>query len=171
MVATVVGALGVVGLEVLLGLHLGHRRALASITAVMSTKVVGVKLHSSGWWGSNRKNSRRADGGERALHTGPGGEAAGAADGGVGDRMVGVEGIGVGVGDQHVGGELADLVGDPLQRVAVDLQRVVAEVQAAEVGAEMRRRPRSASPWRIFLTFSIVWPSSFHSSPDSPFSP
>ena len=30
---------------------------LASITGVMSTNVVGMKLHSSGWWGSNRKKA------------------------------------------------------------------------------------------------------------------
>ena len=30
---------------------------LASITGVMSTNVVGMKLHSSGWWGSNRNRS------------------------------------------------------------------------------------------------------------------
>ena len=28
-----------------------------SITEVMSTNVVGVKLHSSGWWGSNRNSA------------------------------------------------------------------------------------------------------------------
>jgi hypothetical protein len=27
------------------------------MTAVMSTKVFGVKLHSSGWWGSNRNSA------------------------------------------------------------------------------------------------------------------
>src|SRR6476661_5563725 len=30
---------------------------LRSMTAVMSTNVVGLKLHSSGWWGSNRNSA------------------------------------------------------------------------------------------------------------------
>ena len=157
VVAAMVGALGVVGLEVLLGLHLRHRGALGVHRRVMSTNVVGVKLHSSGWWGSNRKNSG-GDGRERALHAGAGGEAAGAADGGVGDRVVGVEGVGVGVGDEHVGGELADLVGDAL---AAPRRRSRAGSRRGP-GSGSRRRDapaaRSASPWRIFLTLSIVWP-------------
>ena len=58
VVAAVLGALGVVGLQVRLRLHLRHRRALARRSrAVMSTNVVGVKLHSSGWWGSNRNSA------------------------------------------------------------------------------------------------------------------
>jgi hypothetical protein len=83
---------------------------------------------------------RRRDRVERARDAGAGGEAARAVDGGVGDRMVGVERVGVGVRDQHVGREGADRVGDREQRVSVDLQRVVAEVQAAERGAEMAGR-------------------------------
>ena len=53
--------------------------------------------------------------------------------------MVGVERVGVGVRDEHVGRELADRVGDREQRVGVDLERVVAEVQAAEVAPSARR--------------------------------
>ena len=56
--------------------------------------------------------------------------------------MVGVEGVGVGVRDEDVGRELADRFGDRQQRVAVDRQRVVAEVEAAEARAERRGRLR-----------------------------
>ena len=106
----------------------------------MSTCTVGVKLHSSGWWGSNRNSCGGLIVANALGDAGARGEAARAVDGGVGDRVVGVERVGVGVGDQHVGRELADRVGDPQQRVVVDLQRVVAEIQAAEGRAEVRRR-------------------------------
>ena len=106
----------------------------------MSTKVVGVKLQSSGWCGSNRNRS----GGEivrNALLTpGARGERARADDGLVGDRMVGVERIGVGVRDDHVGLELADRLDDDLEPLAVDVERVVAEVERPELGAQRPRR-------------------------------
>ena len=51
-----------------------------------------------------------------------------------------------------------------------DVERIVAEVERTELGAE-RVAAFSASAWRTALTFSIVWPSCFHSSPDSPRSP
>ena len=86
--------------------------------------------------GLEQEEGRRGDGLERAGHAGAGGEAARPVDRGVGDRVVGVERIGIGVGDQHVGRELADLVRDQLEAVAVDVQRVVAEVEALEAGAE-----------------------------------
>ena len=112
---------------------------LRSMTEVMSTNVVGMKLHSSGWWGSNRNSA----GGRivaNALDTpGPGREPARAVDGRVGDRVVGVERVGVRVGDEDVGRERADDVGDLGERVRVDLERVVAEVQAAERRAERLR--------------------------------
>jgi hypothetical protein len=53
--------------------------------------------------------------------------------------VVGVERIAARVGDEHVGSELADDVGDLHERVGVDLQRVVAEIQAAEARAERGR--------------------------------
>src|SRR3954468_6067570 len=107
----------------------------------MSTCTVGVKLHSSGWWGSNRNScgglivgnaleapapaARARARATAARATGWAGVegAAGAVDRRVGDRMVRVEGVDVGVGDQDVGRELADGVGDPQERVIVDLQR------------------------------------------------
>ena len=54
--------------------------------------------------------------------------------------MVRVERIGVGVGDQHIGREFPDPFGDRDQRVPVDLERVVAEVEALELRAQRRRR-------------------------------
>jgi hypothetical protein len=44
------------------------------------------------------------------------------------------------VRDQHVGREGADRLGYCEQRLAVDLQRVVAEVEAAKRGAQMGSR-------------------------------
>ena len=82
----------------------------------MSTNVVGVKLHSSGWWGSNRNSAGGVTVPNALATPAPAASAARAVDRGVGDRVVGVERVGVGVGDQHVGRELADLVGD--QRAA-----------------------------------------------------
>src|SRR3954464_2859572 len=98
---------------------------LRSMTEVMSTNVVGVKLHSSGWWGSNRNRAggrvaaepartpppaararRRAGRGERAPDSRAGREAARAVDRGVSDRVVGVERVRVGVRDEDVGPEL-----------------------------------------------------------------
>jgi hypothetical protein len=58
-----------------------------------------------------------------------------------GDRMVRLNGS-IGVGDEHVGREGADGVGDLVERVGVDLQQVVAEVQAAEARPARRRQPR-----------------------------
>ena len=78
---------------------------------------------------------------KRALHAGAGGQTAGSDDRRMGDWMVGVEGIRVGVGDQHVGGELADLIRDLGQPIAIDLERIVAEVQTHELGADGARGP------------------------------
>ena len=102
----------------------------------MSTNVVGMKLHSSGWWGSKRKNS----GGvivANALGTpAPAARLRARSTAAWATGMVRVERVGVGVGDEHVGGELADHLGDLLQRRRVDLQRVVAEIEAVEVRPE-----------------------------------
>src|SRR5579875_4083837 len=76
-----------------------------------------------------------------AANAGSGGEAARPSDRGVRDRVVRVEGVGVGVGDKRIGRELADLVGDPLKCRPIDLERIVAQVQAAEVRAQVRDGP------------------------------
>ena len=115
-------------------------RACARSPAVMSTNVVGVKLHSSGWWGSKRNSAGGLIVLKALLHAGAGGERAARSVDGEGDRVVGVERVAVGVGDDHVGGELADRVDEPVERLAVDLERVVAEVEAAEARAERGRR-------------------------------
>ena len=83
--------------------------------------------------------------------------------------MVRVERVGVGVGDEDVGRERADRVGDG-RSASPSTQRVVAEVEGAERGAERRRRGLRLGVAER-LTLSSVWPSSFHSSPDSPRSP
>ncbi len=57
----------------------------------MSTNVVGVKLHSSGWWGSNRKSAGGVIVANALATPAPAASAARAVDGGEGDRVVGVE--------------------------------------------------------------------------------
>ncbi len=109
----------------------------------MSTNVVGVKLHSSGWWGSKRNSAGGVIVAKALCTPAPAASAARAVDRGEGDRVIGVERVAVGVRDEHVGRELADRVGDPVERFGVDLQRVVAEVEAAEARAE--RPPPAAS--------------------------
>ena len=84
---------------------------------------------------------RRPDGVERARYAGAGGERAGALDCEERRGVVGVERVAVGVRDEDVGRERADPVGDLDERVPVDLERVVAEVEALELRAERRRRP------------------------------
>ena len=98
---------------------------------------------------------RGLNGLERACDPCAGCERPGALDGEERDGMVGVERIPIRVGDQHVRRELADAVGDRCKRNAVDLERVVAEVKALEVGTGAAAA-RSASPWRISFTRSTV---------------
>ena len=78
---------------------------------------------------------------ERARDTRAGGERARPLDGVERDRVVGVERVAVGVRDEHVRRGLADPVGDRDERVLVDLERVVAEIEALEGRAERGRRP------------------------------
>src|SRR5207342_573584 len=75
---------------------------------------------------------RGLNGLERACDSCPGCERAGALDGEERDGMVGIERIPVRVSDQHVRREFADTVGDGRKGNAVDLERVVAEVEALE---------------------------------------
>ena len=84
---------------------------------------------------------RRLDGLERARDARAGGERASLLDGEEGGRVVRVERVAIGVRDQHVGCERADAVGDRDERVPVDLERIVAEIEALELGAERGRRP------------------------------
>src|SRR5262249_845642 len=51
-------------------------------------------------------------------------------------RMVRIEGIRVRVGDDDVGRELADDVHDLRELIRADLERIVAEIERDEVGAE-----------------------------------
>ena len=56
------------------------------------------------------------------------------------NRVIGVERVVIGVRDDHIRTELTDLVGEPDQITALDLQRVVAEIETPEPGPERRRR-------------------------------
>ena len=112
----------------------------------MSTNVVGMKLHSSGWCGSNRSSSGGSHRLERARDARARSERPGALDREERARVVGVERVAVGVGEHDVRRELADAVGDRDERIAVDLERVVAEVEAART--RRRARPPRARPRR-----------------------
>ena len=57
----------------------------------------------------------------------------------MGDRVIGIERIRVGVGDQHIGAELADRLDHHRQTLRCDVERVVAQVKRTELGAERAR--------------------------------
>ena len=110
---------------------------LASITGVMSTNVVGVKLQSSGWWGSNSSNSGGSTT-SNALGT-PAPAARARARHSTAKNAAawsGLNGYVIGVREENVRRERADPVGDGDEGFAVDLERVVAEVEALELGPE-----------------------------------
>ena len=98
-----------------------------------------MKLQSSGWCGSKRRSSRRLDRLERARDPGARGQRAGPLDRDEGDRVIGVERVAIGVRDDTSRGELADPVDDRARAPRVDLERIVAEVEAPELGAERGR--------------------------------
>ena len=108
MVAAVLGPLGVIVCRYSCAFISAIAACFFSNTDVMSTNMVGVKLHNSGWWGSNRNSA----GGlivAKALRTPAPAASTGAVHCAVCDRVIGVERVGVGVRDQQVGRELADL--------------------------------------------------------------
>ena len=112
VVGALLGALVVVGLEVLLRLHRLHRLALGLDHRRDVDERRRHEVAQLGLVGLEQEERGRRDRLERAGHAGAGGGRAGARDDLVGDRVVGVEGVRVGVGDQHVGRELADRVDD-----------------------------------------------------------
>ena len=112
----------------------------------MSTNVVGVKLHSSGWCGSNSSSW----GGwivSKALSTPA--PAASARARSTAAKATGWSGLN---GSRSVWVTITSGASSRIasvsrgQRLALDLERVVAEVEAAEVGAQ--RAPRPAPPRR-----------------------
>ena len=137
----------------------------------MSRNVVGVKLHSSGWCGSNSSSS----GGRivvKALATpAPAGQATRPLDCGVGDRMIRVERVAVSMCDDDVGRGLDDQshvsrsTAAPLDHAAGSRRDRAAERRTEQARGSGRLR------MAICLTRSTVWSGSFHSSPDSPRSP
>ena len=135
----------------------------------MSTNVVGVKLQSSGWWGSNSSSWGGAIVSKALSTPAPPASARARSTAAKATGWSGLKGS-VGVGDDHIGGELADRVGETGQRLALDLERVVAEIEAAEVGAKIGGRPLGLGVADA-LDVSTVWAGSFQSSPDSPRSP
>ena len=101
----------------------------------MSTNVVGVKLQSSGWCGSNSRSS----GGltvSKALGTPAPAASARARSTAKNAGVVGVERIAVRVRDDRVRRKLPNTVGNGDEALAVDLERIVAEVEAVELGAD-----------------------------------
>ena len=106
----------------------------------MSRKTVGVKLQSSGWCGSKSRSSGGWNGPPKALAVpGAGGQGARPLDRDVRLRVIRVERIAVGVSEQQVRSEVADPRGERGETGPVDLERVVAEVEALERRAERRR--------------------------------
>ena len=136
MVGALLGALVVVGLEVLLRLHRLHRLALGLDHRRDVDERGRHEVAQLGLVGLEQEERGRRDRVEGAGHAGARGGRAGARDDLIGDWVVGVEGVGVGVGDQHVGSELADRVHDLREPLRADLERVVAEVERLELGAE-----------------------------------
>ena len=78
----------------------------------------------------------RLDGLERARNARARSQRASPLDGEEGSCVVRVERIAIGVRDQHIGCELANSVGDRDERVPVDLERIVAKIEALELCAK-----------------------------------
>ena len=106
----------------------------------MSTKVVGHEVAELRLVRLEEEELRRLDGRERARNARARSQRASLLDGEEGSCVVRVERVAIGVRDQHVGCELANSVGDRDERVPVDLERIVAEIQALELCAERGRR-------------------------------
>ncbi len=106
------------------------------MTAVMSRNVVGVKLHNSGWWGSNRKNS----GGLTVLNAlctpAPTASPRARFTAAYATGWSGLNGS-VSVCVISTSGANSRIVSEiRRQRVAVDLERIIAQVEALERRAE-----------------------------------
>ena len=123
-----------------------------SMTGVMSTKVVGTKLHSSGWCGSKRSSSGGSTVSNALGTPAPAASARAFSTAKNAAAWSGIERVAVRVGDDDVRSERADAIGDRGESFAVDLERVVAEIEALELGAERGRRAlrlrRAGSPSR-----------------------
>ena len=117
-----------------------------SITDVMSTNVVGVKLQSSGWCGSKRSSSGGVIVANALATPAPAARAARALDGDEGGRVVRVERVAVGVRDDHVGRELADRVDERRQRRR--RRPRAGSRRSRGSGSSRRARPRRAPPPR-----------------------
>ncbi len=99
-----------------------------------------------------------------------GGQSARPLDRDVRLRVIRVERIAVGVREQHVRCEVADPRGERRKPGPVDLERVVAEVEALERRAERRRGPLRLARTDL-LDACDGHAGLFQSSPDSPCSP
>ena len=107
---------------------------------------------------------------EGACGPGAGGQGARPLDRDVRLRVIRVERIAVGVSEQQVRSEVADPRGERGETGPVDLERVVAEVEALERRAERRRGALRLARADLLDALDVI-PGSFQSSPDSPCSP
>ena len=124
----------------------------------MSTNVVGVKLQSSGWCGSKRSSSGGSTISNALATPAPAASARARSTAKNACAWSGLNGSRSVCVSSDVGLELADQVGDADERVLVDLERVVAEVEARRSRRRGAAAARSASPWRISFTRSIGLP-------------
>ena len=137
----------------------------------MSRNVVGHEAAELGLVRLEEQQLRRRDRLERARDSRAARERARLHRRLIGDAVVGVERVARSVAEDQLRLELADQAGQPLDGGGIHDERVVAEVEAAEVRAEEPPRRSPPRAWRISFTRSSVWPASFQSSPDSPRSP
>ena len=72
----------------------------------------------------------RLDGGKTTGDARSAGQDASALDGCRGQRVIRIEGIAFGMGDDHVWRQFADKQRESLQNVRVDLKRIIAEIKA-----------------------------------------
>ena len=106
----------------------------------MSTKVVGVKLHSSGWWGSKRKSAGGAIVANALCTPAPAARLRARSTAAQATGWSGLNGS-VSVCVTSTSGANSRIASATASSAAVSIvQRVVAEVQAAEARAEMRGR-------------------------------
>ena len=117
MVATLLGALRVVGDEVGLRLHLRHRGVLPLDHGRDVDEGRRHEVAQLGLVRLEEEQLRRLDGLERARDARAGGERAGLLDGEERSRVVRVEGVAIRVREDDVGSERADPVGDRDERV------------------------------------------------------
>ena len=140
-----------------------------SITGVMSTNDVGVKLQSSGWCGSKRRSSGGWNGPPNALAV-PAPAASARARSTARNALAwsGLNGSRSVCVSEHVRRELADLVGERAQARPCRPRAGSRRGRGTRRSAPSAAAARSASPWRISFTRSTVCPAPSRARPTRP---